>query len=749
VVVLPRVAGGVALVLLSLVGAGPPTAVPRDVPERMWIPNGPVEALAVRGRTLFVGGDFTRIAPRTGSFVVLSEDGTRPDPAFPEFAGGSVSDIVSDDSGGWFVGGAFRRVGGVDCPRLAHVRGDGSLDERWCPRPNDSVSTLVRTASSLYVGGDFTAIAGATRAGAAELDAATGRASAWNPRVASPRMLVRAIAVGGSSVFLGAISPRRYATALLVEVDRRSGRRTAWKPPFSVDADSPYIPGVGALALGDGVLYVGGVGLAGMGGARRENLAALDLATAKATGWDPLRGAGAGHWVSDLTARGGEVYVSGEFSSLGGVRRLGLGAVDAVTGKATGWDPHVAGSRLRTRGVTYRTAHVNDIAIDGARVYLGGLLIGAGRSERLNAAAVDVAGGQALDWAPQPTDSVNAVGISGGRVAVGGSFASFGGVRRSSLGAIDVATGEPTSWDPRVGGAFPYVTALAAAGARVYVGGSFASVGGERRVGLAAVDAATGKPSRWNARLHGSGVGAVAVHGDRLYVGGAFDRAAGRPRSSVAAFGLTAGRLLPWRPPSLGAAVVDDIEVAGRTVYLASTFRAVGPARRWQAAAIDAVTGAVRPWNPRVGLGGLPRGSVRDLAVTPERVYLAGDFADAGGRAREGLAAVDRSSGDAVAWSARGKSARGLPDHPPGARRLVVSGDDLYVAGWFESLGGRSLHGAGVLDASTGKARSWRPELDDPADEILVTPERVYVGGRFRAVGGTAQSYLASFSRRR
>src|SRR5262245_12754434 len=618
----------------------------------MWIPNGPVEALAVRGRTLFVGGDFTRIAPRTGSFLVLSEDGTKPDPAFPEVAGGSVSDIVADDSGGWFVGGAFRWVGGVDCPRLAHLRGDGSLDERWCPKPNDSVRTLVRSGPVLYVGGDFTSISGVDRGGVAALDAATGHATAWHPRFPS-RTLVRSIALAGSSVFVGGISPVRDATALLVEFDRQSGRRTGWKPSFAFDADSPFIPGVGALALGDGVVYVGGVGLKRMGGARRENLAALDLVTAKVTSWNPLRGVGADHWVSDLTASEGEVYVSGEFTSLGGSPRLGLGAVDAVTGRATTWDPHVAGRRLRTRGTTYRTAHVNDIAVDGPRVYVGGLLTGAGGAARLNAAALDRAGGRAVAWAPAPTDSVNAIGVSGGRVAIGGAFSSFGGVARSSLGAIDIATGAPTPWNPAVGGARPYVNALVVAGSRVFAGGTFTSVGGEPRAGVAGIDAATGKPSRWNARLHGRGAATLRLHGNRLYVGGEFDRAGGERRSSAAAFDLVGGRLLPWNPPSPGNAVVGDIEVDGRTAYLAGAFGAIGPAKRWEAAAVDALTGAVRPWNARVGLRVVPKGRVRDLAVTSNRVYLAGDFADVGGRARDGLAAVDRASGDILSWSAR------------------------------------------------------------------------------------------------
>src|SRR5262249_40965491 len=163
-----------------------------------------------------------------------------------------------------------------DCPGLAHIRRDGSLDEEWCPRPNGSVSTLLHVGSVLYVGGDFPRIDGVAREGAAALETEAGRASDSRPPTASAAsspVVARALAVAGSSVCIGGISPGRDASALLIEVDNRSGQRTAWKPSFAFEAASRYIPGVGALALGDGVIYVGGVGLTRMGGARRENLA--------------------------------------------------------------------------------------------------------------------------------------------------------------------------------------------------------------------------------------------------------------------------------------------------------------------------------------------------------------------------------------------------------------------------------------------------------------------------------------------
>ena len=42
-------------------------AVPSESPLATWVTDGGVEATAKRGNTLYIGGKFNKVAPRTGS----------------------------------------------------------------------------------------------------------------------------------------------------------------------------------------------------------------------------------------------------------------------------------------------------------------------------------------------------------------------------------------------------------------------------------------------------------------------------------------------------------------------------------------------------------------------------------------------------------------------------------------------------------------------------------------------------------
>ncbi len=82
-------------------------------------------------------------------------------------------------------------------------------------------------------------------------------------------------------------------------------------------------------------------------------------------------------------------------------------------------------------------------------------------------------------------------------------------------------------------GANGRVTAIARAGDRVYIGGSFTSVGGQPRSGLAALDAATGQlVASWRTVM------ALAAGAGRVYAGGDFTSVGGVTQAHIARFGL-------------------------------------------------------------------------------------------------------------------------------------------------------------------------------------------------------------------
>jgi hypothetical protein len=157
------IAVAAALVLLPL-GAG--ARVDAVVgPLQSWVTDGDVLAVASAGGSTYVGGDFTLIGRSTGSWAEVSSAGTVG--PVRAVVTGTVEDAESDGRGGWFVLGEISAVGGVEVPegQVVHVLPSGRLDPSWRLRSDGDVYALARVASTLYVGGSFSRLAGVRRDG--------------------------------------------------------------------------------------------------------------------------------------------------------------------------------------------------------------------------------------------------------------------------------------------------------------------------------------------------------------------------------------------------------------------------------------------------------------------------------------------------------------------------------------------------------------------------------------------------------
>jgi hypothetical protein len=275
-------------------------------------------------------------------------------------------------------------------------------------------------------------------------------------------------------------------------------------------------------------------------------------------------------------------------------------------------------------------------------------------------------------------------------LAVSGSMLYAG---YEGLAAINVHTGR-VAWSRRVNpvtGDTPSgsIDALATDGATAYVGGYFVTIGGQSRQSLAAIDARSGRITSWRPLVAGSLLGglgevrALAVVGKTLYVGGEFDSVGGKPRVNLAAFDTNTGDLLPWNPRAeSGISGVTALSASGNTLYVGGDFTKVGGEPRRGAAAVDLRTGAVRPWNPR--LGGTPDVEVDAIAVSNSIVYIGGVFGSVRSQPRRNLAGVRVSSAVPLLWSPR----VGELTSDFGVRALAVGPSALFVGGGFESVDG-------------------------------------------------------------
>jgi len=761
-----QVLAGSFVVVASCIAATPAWAPLNYAPARAWVTNGPVYDVARLGDTVYLGGDFTRVGPPTGPGAAINRTTGQPDLAFPEVGGGvggsEVTAVISDGRGGWYIGGNFTYVGGTRRPYVAHILADKTVDPTFDAAvadrdvvSDDPIKALALFRSTLYVGGRFFSMGGRPRSGIAALSARTGKATSWNPRANgcfSAKGYVSAFAVSRSTVYAGGCfrsigGKKRKGVAAL---ERSSGRATAWNPRATgrCDGRRDYTCDVSSLAVAGSRIYVGGR-FGSIGGRARKGLAALDRRTGRAVSWDPSPGGppsdcggNSCFGVSPLAVSGSTVYVAGPFESIGGERRLGLAALDAVTGRATPWNPGCGGPEGGPCWVTTRS-----IVPAGSTVYVGGGFKSIGGQARNGIAAIDAQTGQATPWNPDAGGQVFALAVSASTVYAGGRFSLVGGETRSDLAALDATTGQATPWNPRAecGTAMCRVNALAVAGSTVYAGGDFTSIGGQGRNRLAAIDATSGLLTSWNPNCEPQGctVLALAISGPTIYVGGYFGSAGGQPRNNLAAIDAVTGGATSWDPnPN---SMILALGLSGSTVYVGGSFTSVGGQTRNGIAALDAASGQATAWNPNPAIGG-----VSHIAIADSTVYASGNFITIGGQNRAGLAALDAQTGQATPWNptSGGGTAGGA---------IAVGGGHVYVASFSNPNSPRfggcltetgrttARFGLAELDAATGEPTAWCPRPDRPVEALAVANGILYVGGSFTSIGGTARQGIAWF----
>lgn len=233
-----------------------------------------------------------------------------------------------------------------------------------------------------------------------------------------------------------------------------------------------------------------------------------------------------------------------------------------------------------------------------------------------------------------------------------------------------------------------------------------------------------------------SSVYAMVLEGNTLYVGGPFSEIAGQSRNSLAAFDITTGSLLPWNPNMPAGNRIQTLAAGGGNVYVGGQFTSVGGQSRTNIAAINATTGVVTAWNP--GVSGT-NSTVRDIIVSGNLVYLAGNFTTAAGLTRRNLAAIDATTGVATSWN---------PNPNSRIETIALSSTStLYLGGTFTTVGGTAREFLAEVSLSTGALTSWDPNFDDATVyKVIQSGTTLYVAGTFSTVNGLPEANLVAVS---
>jgi hypothetical protein len=396
-----------------------------------------------------VAGDFYVIHGHAkNSLAAIRHDGQlAASPAV--YLPGSVlhAEELADD--GLIVCGLFLAVDGVPRSHVAKIRPDGTLDPDWAPRADGLVGDCVADGrGGVILGGQFTKVGGQPRAHLARVTEAGDGAldERWDPR--ADEAVSRLAMVGGDVIAGGDfqhVKGDRQPGLVRVPVLGDGTPVPGWKP---LPQDAFTFPSAVAMGLSPDktTLYASGfLGLLPTGSPARagvvRTLGKIDVATGQLdNAWvaDLFDGVATYEHASSIAVSpvDGAVYVGGSFSRAGGQRRQALAK---FSGTGTGevdpaWNPGAA------LGIAW--AYTLDL-VDG-QLYVGGFgaldpHTGTSRGAILaRASATD--GAIDRDWRPSVDDNPGAgvLGLTLGRrrLLVTGFYQTLGGSRRVGLAAL-------------------------------------------------------------------------------------------------------------------------------------------------------------------------------------------------------------------------------------------------------------------------------------------------------------------------
>lgn len=299
---------------------------------------------------------------------------------------------------------------------------------------------------------------------------------------------------GGFATTLGGASPSIYATALQM----------------------------------DGKIVIGGL-FSTVGGQARNNLARVDGDGALDASFD----SGADSYVRCLAVQSdGKVLLGGDFATVAGVPRSGLARLNADGTLDTGFNPSPNGA-------------VMCIAVQSdGRILIGGFFTNVSGAARPYLARLVSSGANDTSFNPgtSANGSVQHINLqTDGKVIIGGGFTTFAGVARTGIARLTTTGALDAGFlPPSLGGTSAAVACtVAQTDGKVMIGGNFATADGVAHAGLARLNADGSLDSGMSLNLGTNGgtpaAWSMALQADgKLIVAGTFETVGGVARMGLA-----------------------------------------------------------------------------------------------------------------------------------------------------------------------------------------------------------------------
>jgi hypothetical protein len=709
--------------------------------------------------------------------------------------GGEVNAIAVDGSD-VYIGGSFTTVANITANRVAKWDGTswsalGSASQNGV---DSTVHAMALIGTDLYVAGVFIVASDST-----QLNISANRIASWSTTsgtwspLGSPSQNgadggVLALAVSGTELYVGGSFT---TTSYSGELNMSANHVAKWSPSqntwsFLGNSSENGVDGqVNTLAVMDTDLYVGGTFTSASDGTQPA-ISANHVAKWNGTSWSPLgnsaeNGVDATVWA--LAVMGTDVYAAGEFTTVSDAS-----AANTPANSIARWDTTTGTwSLLGDPGSNGIQAPIYALAVSGTELYVGGDFMSASDGTQADKPTYRVARWSpgSNTWSPLGNlstrngvnNQVKALLASGTDIFVGGQFTNF-----SSALQVSFSGNRIIRWDTTASsfsalanssqkGVNNQVQAVAVNGTDVYIGGGFTSVGNVRANGLAKWNGSSWSSLGSSNQNGVNGTVTALLWNGELIVGGTFTTA-----SSSTQLDISANHIVKWNTTSPGTwavfgsaaqnglsgtnATVNAIVQRGTSYYIGGTFTTASDSTQVNMSARNVVrwrTTNPNTWSP---LGNAAQNGVDDtvnavVLGTDSDIYVGGLFGSASDSTQVNMAARHIArwnlAPNTPVWLPLGSATQnGVSDR---VDAIAFSGSDLYAGGNFNTASS-----ATQLDISVTKiarwsmaSSTWSPlgtpvqnGMNDAVTAIAVRGSNLYVGGAFITANDSTQANMSA-----
>lgn len=316
-----------------------------------------------------------------------------------------------------------------------------------------------------------------------------------------------------------------------------------------------------------------------------------------------------------------QLFVAGDFTTLGNQPRTRLAAVDVQTGTVTSFAPDVNDG-------------VDALCVHDSVLYIGGMFSEVNAQPRTRLAAFNTNTLELLPWAPSVSSlPVRALAMDGGDLLVGGDLGTVDGASRPHLAKFDMPSGSLSSWDAQVINGT--VKSICVQDDAIFLAGGYFIIGGIPRPLVAKLDRASGTLLPWNAYFIGGEANSIGILDTILWVGGEWGSIQGSAAGSIVPVSVSTAEIACTMDEPDGP--IRSLFTSPDRIFIGGGFHMIGAEERMLAALLSVDDCSLASTDLSVDNNG-PSKQLMAVGMYGDRL-VAGGYFDMEGNTRHNLAA--------------------------------------------------------------------------------------------------------------